>query len=64
MIMQAEESMPYDHALGAFLDFLADDIEKHPERLKPMGGVLLEQARELVKNIDVDLDMPLSPEDA
>lgn len=61
--MEAEESTREDHAVGAFLDFPADDIEKHPERLKPIGGPLLDHARELVKNIEVDLDMPLSPDD-
>ena len=57
------ETTREDHAVGAFLDFLADDIENHPERIKPIGGPLLDHARELVKNIEVDLDMPLSPDD-
>lgn len=61
--MKAEEPKRDDHAVGAFLDFLANDIEKHPERLKLMGDALLDRARELVKNIEVDLDMPLSAKD-
>ena len=60
---EAGESAREDHAVRAFLDFLADDMEKHPERLKPMGGPLLDHARELVKNIEVGLDMSLSPDD-
>lgn len=42
-----------------FLDFLAHDIETHPERLRPFDPALLQRALDLVGDIEVDLDAPL-----
>lgn len=53
-----------DPALGAFLDLIEADIKAHPERLKALDGALHDRLAALVGDIDVDLDAPLSPDDA
>lgn len=60
---ESDESAEEEQFVGAFLDFIDADIKKHPERVKPLNGALFDHAVELVKNIEVDLDMPLSSED-
>lgn len=52
-----------DPALGAFLDFLADDIARHPERLKGMDPALARRIEGLVEGVEIDLDSPLANED-
>lgn len=52
-----------DPVLGRFLDFLADDITSHPERIQAIDAALVERIRSLVGNVDVDLDAPLSDDD-
>jgi len=52
-----------DPALGAFLDFLADDIARHPERLQAMDPGLARRIEDLVEGVEIDLDSPLASED-
>jgi antitoxin PrlF len=52
-----------DPALGAFLDLMEADIAKHPERLRAFSGALRDRLADLVGDVDVDLDEPLSPDD-
>jgi antitoxin PrlF len=51
-----------DPALGAFLDFVAADIQAHPNRIKAFDGALHDRLKALTGDIDVDLDEMLSPE--
>lgn len=51
-----------DPALAVFLDFLADDITRHPERLRGMDSSLARRIEGLVEGVEVDLDSPLSIE--
>jgi len=44
------------------LDALAQDIEQHPECLRPVTKEMVERVWALVGDIEVDLDAPL-PED-
>jgi antitoxin PrlF len=48
-----------DPTVAAFLELLADDIEKHPERLQGMPEELLRSILELTEGIQVDLDEPI-----
>jgi antitoxin PrlF len=48
-----------DPILGAFLDFLATDLEAHPERLVSFPGELLARARELTEGVEIDHDAPI-----
>jgi len=45
-----------------FLNFLAQDIARHPERLQAVTSRWVAHIRSLVGDLDVDLDAPLSPE--
>lgn len=49
-----------DPALGPFLKLLANDMKAHPERIKPFRMDLLKRAHDLVGDIAVNLDEPLS----
>ena len=46
-------------ALIGFLGLLDRDLVNHPERLRPVPSALFERARELVRDIEIDLDAPL-----
>jgi len=52
-----------DPALAAFLDFLADDIARHPERLQALNPGLARRIKGLVEGVEIDLDSQLSNED-
>ncbi len=52
-----------DPLLGQFLDFLAQDIAAHPERLQGLSTDLGKRVNTLVANVDVDLNAPLSADD-
>ena len=52
-----------DPAVDKFLEFLDNDIQKHPERLKLLDADLLQRIQSLVGDAKVDLDQPLPAED-
>lgn len=52
-----------DPVLGEFLRFLAADMANDPQRLRIVDAQLIEHLRALTKNVDIDLDAPLSPDD-
>ena len=52
-----------DEVVGQFLDLLAKDIAKHPERLHVMDSGFTEYLLELVADVEIDLDKPLDPDD-
>src|SRR5690606_40008340 len=45
-----------DPVLGQFLDFLAADITRHPERLHSLDAGLVQRLQSLVGDVDIDLD--------
>lgn len=49
-----------DPALTAFLALLEQDIASEPQRLEPVTAGLVGRLTDLVGDIDVDLDAPLS----
>jgi antitoxin PrlF len=49
--------------LGAFLDFLARDMAAHPDRLRALDAGLVERSEALVKDVEIDIDAPLSLDD-
>ncbi|ARU59079.1 regulator PrlF [Oleiphilus messinensis] len=52
-----------DPVLDAFLQFIADDIQKNPQNIKAVSAELVERVQDLVGDINADLDDPLSDED-
>ncbi len=51
-----------DPALGAFLDFLARDIERRPEAIAALSPVLAARIMALTEGMDVDPDEPIEGE--
>jgi antitoxin PrlF len=52
-----------DPVVGAFLNFLAQDMQTQPERLQTLGIDLQEMLRGLVREVEVDLVSPLNVAD-
>ncbi|MDS3860507.1 type II toxin-antitoxin system PrlF family antitoxin [Thermosynechococcaceae cyanobacterium BACA0444] len=50
-------------SIEAFLNFLAKDIDQHPEHIREVNSDLVAYVRVLVKDVTVELDLPLSDED-
>ncbi|MGF1675030.1 MAG: type II toxin-antitoxin system PrlF family antitoxin [Rivularia sp. (in: cyanobacteria)] len=51
-----------DPIVGKFLNFLAQDMSKNPQNIRPISPELLNRAKELVAGVEFDLDAPL-PDD-
>jgi antitoxin PrlF len=51
-----------DPAIGAFLQFLAKDMQANPSRLQALSPDLMASIGELVEGIEVDLDAPIEGE--
>lgn len=52
-----------DPVLDSFLDFLARDIQAHPQRLSALDAGLAKRMRALSKGVKLDLDNALDPAD-
>ena len=64
MVVSADpDPMDTDTILAPFLRSLAGDMKKNPRRIKPFPVKLIERARNVVAEVDVDLDAPLTGED-
>jgi antitoxin PrlF len=61
-ISRAEQAES-DPLLGGFLNFLARDIEKNPQRIQAMSSDLVSRVQSLVLEVDLDLDAPLLDKD-
>jgi antitoxin PrlF len=48
-----------DPAIDGFLEFLAKDVERRPEALKPLSPSLAKRIEALTKDVRVDLDQPI-----
>ncbi len=48
-----------DPILEGFLEFMARDMERHPERIQAVDNDLAQRITSLAQNIRVDLDQPL-----
>ncbi len=69
MLVTAETSSPEktdpaetDPVMAAFLAFVAQDMEDHPENIKPLSADLMERIERLTKGISVDPDEDLGDE--
>ena len=63
VLTRAAASGGDDPVLGQFLDFLAADITRHPERLQAVDAGFVRRLRSLVDGVDVDLDAALAADD-
>lgn len=64
LLTRAASSEEDDPVLSQFLGFLARDIASHPEHLQAVDGSLVARIQVLVDNLEVDLNAPLSADDA
>jgi antitoxin PrlF len=62
VIISRADPAEADPVLEKFLDFLAQDIHRHPQSLQAMDGNLVTHIQSLVAGVDIDLDTPLSDE--
>jgi antitoxin PrlF len=59
-IRRVDDDQPHaDPAIGAFLQFLAKDIQANPGQLQALSPELMASIGELVEGIEVDVDAPI-----
>jgi antitoxin PrlF len=63
VVISRADQTESDPILGQFLNFIAQDIEKNPQRLQAISSDLVSHVKSLVAEVDIDLDAPLSAED-
>ncbi|PKH00152.1 type II toxin-antitoxin system PrlF family antitoxin [Paraglaciecola sp. MB-3u-78] len=63
VVISRAEAKQSDPVLGEFLSFIANDMQAHPERLKPLTASMRESVESLVEVVDIDLDAPLPDQD-
>jgi len=63
VIARAQASEEIDPVIERFLEFMASDMARHPERLMPISTALPGQLNGLIGDVQVDLDAPLSDDD-
>ncbi|MFA7240569.1 MAG: type II toxin-antitoxin system PrlF family antitoxin [Sulfuricellaceae bacterium] len=63
MVTLSRVATENDPVLGSFLDFLARDIMDHPQHVRSVDAGLAERALSLVKDVEVDINAPLTAED-
>jgi hypothetical protein len=55
---QSDQQLQPD-SVGAFLDFISEDAQKNPDRIRQFDPDLLSRAQLLVEGVEVDLDASL-----
>lgn len=56
------QDLPHQDVLES-LTLISEDIEAHPESFTPLDTALVERVRDLIRDVEIDLDAPLSPFD-
>lgn len=62
VLTRAVPTQGEDPVMGHFLNFLAQDMASHPERLVSVDAGLVQRIQVLVGDTEVDLNAPLSAE--
>lgn len=62
VITRATAEEEDDPVVGKFLQFLARDMERHPDRIRPVSASLVKRARALTRGVKIDLNAPLEDE--
>ncbi len=62
LLTRATQDEVDDPILGHFLQFLAHEIEAHPDRVQAIDVNWLQRVQSLVRGVEVDLDASLSAE--
>jgi antitoxin PrlF len=61
--LSRSEQSDGDLALNAFLEFLGNDIQAHPENIQALTPDMKQTVDTLIQGVDIDLDVPLNDED-
>ena len=61
--LSRRETSGEDPVLDKFLDFIAQDMEQNPQHIQPVTKETLDRVQSLVKDVEIDLNTPLSDED-
>ena len=61
--LESENNEDDDPVLTQFLDFLAQDLRDNPGNIQPISTDLIDQLQSLVKDVELDLDQALDPDD-
>ncbi len=62
-ISRAYSDEQTDPMLDSFLDFLSQDMTRHPERIQNVGADRVQRAYSLVRGVEFDLEQPLLEDD-
>ncbi len=60
LISRATEDDP---VIGDFLNFLANDIKNNPSHIQSFSQTLIDRARNLTTDVEIDLNAPLDEKD-
>jgi antitoxin PrlF len=63
LLTRADQQDKADPVLDKFLDFLARDLTHNPQRIRAVDPQWVKRIQSLVRNVKIDLDKPLSPDD-
>lgn len=63
VLRRAEPAPAEDPVLDHFLTFLAQDMTNRPQQLQALDAALIQRVQDLVGDVQVDLDQPLSKDD-
>jgi antitoxin PrlF len=63
VMLSRVEPIENDPVVESFLAFIADDMQKYPEKLQPLTASMRDRVELLTTGIEFDLDTPLSEED-
>lgn len=63
LISRVETKEESDPVVEKFLSFLAKEMQKHPQHVRPLNNKLYQRIESLISGVEFDLDQPLSDED-
>jgi hypothetical protein len=65
LLVMAESGAEHgaDPVMASFLAFLAQDIARHPEKIRPLDGKLMKRAGKLIKGVSIDPEEDLGDVD-
>ena len=61
LLTRADQQEDNDPVLDRFLQFLADDMTAHPDRVRSVDRKFVKRIKALTKGVEIDLDAPLDP---
>jgi len=63
VMLSRVEPKESDPVVESFLAFVANDMQKNPEKIQPLSASMRDRVKVLTAGVELDLDAPLSDED-